>query len=265
VAGALQVRGFSLNLHRFGRNLVRLLQAQGARFHWEQSLDELRCDAQGRVSAVVIGGQAQAVHDVVISPGALGSALRGRLAAPAAIGAMAGAWVTLPNDGPALATPLKVRRRGFAGEGAAQGANVVPARDAQGRPVLHCSSGHGFIGVKPGGLKQAALDELVRCAADTAQDLFPDKFERARRAGLLDGPPSVCVRPWTPSGLGLFELQPTAAGGLLVLTGGHNTGGFAQSPEVAEAVAAALDGRTHAMHTLYHPARFDAALRGEAA
>ena len=42
----------------------------------------------------------------------------------------------------------------------------------------------------------------------------------------------------------------------LVLAGGHNTGGFAQSPEVAEAVACALEGRPHPMHTLYHPQRF---------
>jgi D-amino-acid dehydrogenase len=141
---------------------------------------------------------------------------------------------------------------------------VVPARDAQGRPVLHCSSGHGFLGVKPGQLKQALTEELARCALDTAQDLFPDKFERARRSGLLDGPPSFCVRPWTPSGLGLFEQQPTASGGVLLMTGGHNTGGFAQSPQVAEAVAAALDGRMHPMHALYHPERFSA-FCGEAA
>jgi len=65
-----------------------------------------------------------------------------------------------------------------------------------------------------------------------------------------------CIWPWTPSGLGLFETAETSDGGLVVITGGHNTGGFARSPSVSRAVFAALRGHEHPMHTLYHPRRF---------
>lgn len=48
------------------------------------------------------------------------------------------------------------------------------------------------------------------------------------------------MQSWIPSGVGLFDIQPTRGG--LIYTGSHNTGGFAQSPEVVHAVAAALVG-----------------------
>jgi D-amino-acid dehydrogenase len=264
LAGALRVRGFSINLHRFARNLIRLLLRLGVRLHWQHRLEDIRRDAAGEVRQLVINGRRIAVRDGVICPGAYGHVIGGGLDGLRSIGAMVGMWVTLPNDGVPLATPLKVRRRGFGSAAAAQGANVVPARDASGRPVLHISSGHGFIGVDARRIDRADLHELARCAQQTAEDLFPDKFRRARDSGLLAEPPAFCVRPWTPSGLGVLEMQPTAAGGCLVFSGGHNTGGFAQSPAVADAVACALEGRPHAMHTLYHPRRF-ADVFGEAA
>jgi D-amino-acid dehydrogenase len=53
----------------------------------------------------------------------------------------------------------------------------------------------------------------------------------------------------------VFETAATAAGGVLVTTGGHNTGGFAQAPAVAAAVLAAVRGEPHPMHELYLPER----------
>ena len=52
----------------------------------------------------------------------------------------------------------------------------------------------------------------------------------------------------------------TKYGGKCIITGGHNTGGFAQSPAVAQAVLAAIQGRKHGMHHLYHPDRASAFL-----
>jgi D-amino-acid dehydrogenase len=68
-------------------------------------------------------------------------------------------------------------------------------------------------------------------------------------------PARFCVRPWTASSLGVFEVIPTVEGGRLVITGGHNTGGFAQAPAIAAAVLAELTGRRHTMDVLYHPLR----------
>jgi D-amino-acid dehydrogenase len=256
IAGALAVRGFSLNIQRFGRNLVRLLQALGVRFSWQQQLETIRHDGAGAVSGLVIGGQLCRARHYVICPGAHGRSIEGRSAALDAIGAMVGMWVTLPNDRMPLSSPLKVRRRGFGSGEAAQGANIVPARDASGAPVLHCSSGHGFVGVDAADVRAADLEELARCVMQTAEDLFGDKFHRARSSGLIGAAPEYCIRPWTPSGLGLLEVQDAASGGRLVVSGGHNTGGFAQSPEVAQAVLCALQERPHPMHALYHPRRF---------
>jgi D-amino-acid dehydrogenase len=77
----------------------------------------------------------------------------------------------------------------------------------------------------------------------------------------LSGSRRFCVRAWTASSLGILEIVKKADGGILVVAGGHNTGGFAQAPVVAEAVLAALQGKHHLMHTLYQPNRLRVFLR----
>ncbi len=257
IAGALEVRGFSLGVQRFSRNLIAVLQRLGVPFHWRHALDEVRLNAGGDVEALVIGGAQHRADDYVICPGAYGGAIKGLETTLADIGAMVGMWITLPNDdGAPLASPLKVRRSAFASREAAEGANITPGTDAAGRPVLHCSSGHGFIGMVPSGVDAADLPQLARCIQETARELFADKFRRVAQGGAFAGEVHHCIRPWTPSGLGILDIRAAAGGGRMVLAGGHNTGGFAQSPEIAEAVASALEGRPHPMHTLYHPRRF---------
>lgn len=250
IAGALRVQGFSLQVKTLARNLIRLLAERGAEFHWSSALDDVGRDARGRVEALVIGGRRVHAASYVLSPGALGAGLRAQVAELSPVGAMAGMWVVLPNDEPRLTTPLKVGRRAFASDAAAEGANVIPGRDDAGRPVLFCSSGHGFVGIHPGEVERANLVELSRCIEETVAELFPDK-RRAADAGA----PRYCVRPWTPSGLGIFSADETAAGGRFVVTNGHNTGGFAQAPEVAAAVVDALAGAPHDMHALYGAGR----------
>jgi D-amino-acid dehydrogenase len=201
------------------------------------------------VSRVTLGGRTVRAASYVLSPGALGTGLRASMPALQPIGSMAGLWVVLPNHEPRLTTPLKIGRLGFASDAAAEGANIIPGRDERGRPVLFCSSGHGFVGIHPGAVARADLAELSRCIEDTVAAVFPDK--RPARGWSMKGEPRFCVRPWTPSGLGIFSAEETAGGGALVVTTGHNTGGFAQSPEVAAAVVRALEGSRHDMHELY--------------
>ncbi len=253
IAGALRVHGFSLQVKTLARNLVRHLAGRGVAFHWSSPLDEIRRDANARIESVTLGGRTVAATSVVLSPGALGAALRTSVAALRPIGSMAGMWLVVPNHEPRLTTPLKIGRRGFASAAAAEGANVIPGRDELGRPVLFCSSGHGFVGIHPGAVDRADLVELSRCIEATVAELFPDKVA-AGGSGLAAREPrslSYCVRPWTPSGLGIFHAEPTASGGTLVVTNGHNTGGFSQAPQVAAAVARALEGADHDMHALY--------------
>lgn len=256
VCGALDVVGFSVNIKAFCRNIIRLLTEMGVKFHWKHSVDEVKYNSAGAVSGIVIQGVLRRASNYVLSPGAYAGSIKGCNATTSAIGSMVGMWLTIPNDGEPLSTPIKVRRRDFASSEAAEGANIIPGRSKAGQPVLHCSSGHGFIGTRPEDVVKADLPELARCIYQTASDLFGDKFRRARDAGLIDRSPNYCIRPWTPSGLGIFDTCETETGGSLIITGGHNTGGFAQSPEVAEAVVCALEGKDHPMHTLYHPNRY---------
>lgn len=243
IVGALRVTGFSLQIKTLSRNLIRHLTERGVAFHWSSALDDVRRDANARVESVTLGGRTVRATNYVLSPGALGASLRSSVAALRPVGAMAGMWVVLLNHEPRLTTPLKIGRRAFASVAAAEGANVIPGRDELGRPVLFCSSGHGFVGIHPSAVERGDLAELSRCIEETVAELFPDK--------VAPQPLSYCVRPWTPSGLGIFSAEETVRGGGFVVTNGHNTGGFSQAPEIAAAVARALEGAEHEMHELY--------------
>ncbi|WP_188912115.1 NAD(P)/FAD-dependent oxidoreductase [Salinarimonas ramus] len=255
VAGALRVEGFSINVKTLSRNIVRLLAARGVRFHWGRALTAMRTDAAGRIASLRFGEEEVVADHVVVSPGAYARLGGGGEDTLPDVASVIGMWITLPNEDVPLATPLKVRRRGFAASEAAEGANVIPGHGPDGRPVIYCSSGHGFVGKTPLRADACDLDELARCIRETAEELFPDKVREARRRGMLDVPPASCIRPWTSSGLGVFVRRETAGGGAAVVTGGHNTGGFAQAPAVAEAVLEALRGGTPEMAELYHPDR----------
>lgn len=255
-AGALEVVGFSLNVHKFGRALVRYLSARGVAFHWGAKADRLIRDDCGRVSAVAFGSERVTADHFVISAGAFGRDLLAGFQSHQKIAPVIGMWLMMPDEDPKLDRPLKISRSGYASEGAAEGANVISGTDADGRDVIHVSGGHGYMGSDLTPLGQAALVDLARAVHETAQDFFPRRYGLARDAGLLDQPLRYCIRPWTPSGLGVFETAGARGDGLAILTGGHNTGGFAQSPSVARAVTCALRGEGHRMHALYHPRRF---------
>ena len=123
--------------------------------------------------------------------------------------------------------------------------------------MLVCGAGYGWTGLRPDNVDPAALTALFDELEETLRRFFPRAHATARAAGMLDESKQVCVRPWTPSSLGVFERLTAAGGGALIVTGGHNTGGFAQSPVVAEAVLAALSGRKHMMHSRYDPRRYE--------
>lgn len=116
-------------------------------------------------------------------------------------------------------------------------------------------SGYGYTGVDPFNVDKGLLQKIYDGLIDTAKIFFPQSYAAGQAAGSVEASLKYCVRPWTSNGLGLFEMRPSKAGGRLVITGGHNTGGFAQSPVIADAVAYGLQGGYHEMHKLYHPDR----------
>jgi glycine/D-amino acid oxidase-like deaminating enzyme len=257
VAGALEVVGFSLNVQKFARALTAYLIERGTELQWNTKVTKILRDGQGHVRSLQLeSGEAVTASHYVVSPGAFGNDLLSGFRAENKIAAVAGMWITLPNPGPGLDRPLKISRKGYAAGGAAEGANVIAGTGLNGESVIHISSGHGYIGADPVVSDSAHLDDLTRAVDETAQQYFPRQYRLAYERGLLRETKRYCVRPWTSSGLGLFETVPTAGGGLAIITGGHNTGGFAQAPSVGQAVIGALAGRHHPMHVLYDPFRF---------
>ncbi|HWO12831.1 MAG TPA: FAD-dependent oxidoreductase, partial [Polyangiaceae bacterium] len=255
VGGALEVKGFGLNIHKFGAALLRHLEARGVRVHWNTYAERVALDGVGSVRGVWAGGELLEADHFVVSPGVAGAPLlQGSLSGPQ-LASMLGVWISLPRPRDMLAPPLKVCRDGFASDESAAGANVIAGHAADGTPLLHISSGHGFLGENVDSVDERQVRALFQAVEETGSALFPESFRAASASGLLEASRSRCIRPWTPTCLGLFETRPTSSGGVFAIAAGHNTGGFAQSPAVAQAVLAALDGRPHPMHRSYHPER----------
>lgn len=255
IGGALEVKGFGLNIHKFGAALLRYLESRGVRIHWNTYAERVALDGVGSVRGVWAGGELFEADHFVVSPGVAGAPLlQGSLSGPQ-LASMLGVWISLPRPPDTLAPPLKVCRDGFASDESAAGANVIAGHAADGTPLLHISTGHGFLGENVDSVDERQVRALFQAAEETGSALFPESFRSASASGLLEASRSRCIRPWTPTCLGLFETRPTSSGGVFAIAAGHNTGGFAQSPAVAQAVLAALDGRPHPMHRSYHPER----------
>lgn len=191
----------------------------------------------------------------MISPGAYAGGLLDGTLSQNKISSIVGSWLRIPNIGSKLDVSLKISRSGFASDGAAVGANILIGSDSQGKDIIHVSSGHGYVGEDPNNINPEYVEDLFRVVEETAKQYFPNCYKSAKESGLLERSLKYCVRPWTPSGLGIFEIIKAKNNGLLIITGGHNTGGFAQSPSVAMAVLSALAGELHSMHSAYHPER----------
>ncbi|MQY06800.1 NAD(P)/FAD-dependent oxidoreductase [Actinomadura macrotermitis] len=247
LAGGIEVVGFTVQIHSFLARLVGILEKQGVLFHWESTVEGTACGKGGLHSA----GEALQGDHYVLSPGAYGGELLRGTATHNRIHGVLGSWLTLPNVHPRLRNSIKISRSGHL----AEDANVTVTTDPYGDSHLVVGSGYGWTGADPRNVDPGRLDSLHAAVADTAATFFPEAYEQARDTGLLQTSIRHCVRPWTASSLPVLEVARNGNGGLAVVTGGHNTGGFAQAPAVAEAVAAALRGAEHPMQVLYHPDR----------
>ncbi len=251
IAGALEVRGFSLNIHAFVGRLLEHLETRGVHFHWEQRVRAIERAGDGRVTSLVTsGGKVRSEH-YVLSPGVHGQELLRGTRSAGKLQGILGLWLTLPNLEPRLEQSIKLCREGHVGEDS----NITLASDEAGRPALILGSGYGYLGTQPLDPDSPEVGRLFEALVETASRYFPrahaqalleSGFERSRRA---------CVRPFTATGLGVLEALGTVEEGCMVIASGHNTGGFTQAPVVAHSVAATLEGRPHRMQSLYDPER----------
>ncbi|MBP2047735.1 D-amino-acid dehydrogenase [Streptomyces griseochromogenes] len=253
-AGAIMVRGFTLDVHRFMTELVDLLEAGGAELRFGQRAERILRDSADVTGVLTESGVFHRDH-YVFSPGVDGGTLLGDTGLAGQVHGVLGCWTTIPNTTQPLQNSLKVARRGHI----AADANVTVGEDESGRPALMIGSGYGWTGADPRNIDERKLESIHAAVADTVELLFPDIYQSIGGREGLRRTEKYCVRPWTASNLGIFQTA-RAVSGAFVVTGGHNTGGFAQSPVIAEAVLHALRGRHHPMHTLYHPSRMRRAL-----
>ena len=248
IAGGILVKGFTLQVHDFMAKLLDGLESIGCDVHFDARVSELIRDDDGRVTGAVVGKDVVRCDHYVLSPGTELSSLSPPPALRNRVHGILGCWATVPNTEPHLTNSLKLARM----DHLAEDTNVTVARDGRGNPVLVFGSGYGYVGSR-GEIDGRELDVLFTALLDTIRVYFPESLKAADPNRVRESF-RYCVRPWTPSNLGIFEMEPTSQG-MAVWTGGHNTGGFAQAPVVAEAVHAALQGEPHPMHEAYAPCR----------
>jgi glycine/D-amino acid oxidase-like deaminating enzyme len=252
LAGGIEVIGFTLNIHSFMAKIIDKLEGEGVVFHWDTPVEAPMRDRDGRISGVVSrGGREVTADSFVVSLGAYGRDFLAGTRVRDVIHGVLGVWLNLPNVEPVLDNSLKISRKGHI----AEDSNVTVSYGPEGGRWLIIGSGYGWTGADPSNVDGSELARLHEAVKENANYFFPEAYEYARGTELLSGPPKFCVRPWTASCLGVFDMEPTATGGAFVVTGGHNTGGFTQAPVVAEAVVAALRGIVHPMHRLYRRSR----------
>lgn len=260
IAGGVNVAGFTVNAHKFMRQLIDRLEARGVRFRWGSRARQLVFDDLGRVAGIRFADGVAAAENVVISPGAYCDGILRGTSSQGRICGVIGAWLRLPNIDWGLRNSLKLSRM----QHITEDANITVATDANNEPILVIGSGYGYTGTDVSNIDQRLLKLMYEGLIDTARQYFPEAHRKAVESGQLEQGLKYCVRPWTATSLGLFEVIPTSNGGYCVVVGGHNTGGFAQAPACGRAVIAALRGEGHIMHTHYHPDRCSDFLAGSA-
>lgn len=251
VVGGIEVRGFSVNVHGFVNNLVSYLTTHGASFHWGADAQRIAAE-NGVVQGLVVNGELMKSDHYFLSPGVYGANLLDGTLSDNKVHGVLGAWISFPNLAPRLQRALKISRPGHL----ANSGNIIPAKSREGEDILIFGSGFGYVGRDLANIDEEQMEALFASMEDYIEHLFPAAFRQAMDSGQLRASRRYCIRPWTASSLGVFEMKK-AQGGLLVIASGHNTGGFSQGTGVARATLDALQGRLHPMHTLYHPKRFE--------
>lgn len=248
LAGGIKVRGFTLDIHRFVAAALDILEARGVGLHFESEVSGVHTDESGTINGIQVGSETVVARHLVISPGAYGNRLLAGLGLGGHIAGVLGIWHVLP-DLRGQQHSVKVSRPGMI----AEDANITLSTIG-GEPSLVVGSGYGFVGTSVDNIDPQRVRVIQRSVDEMMRTLLPDAYEAAGGPQWLAHDPVFCVRPWTATSLGLFDVRATTTGQCIV-TGGHNTGGFTQAPEVANAVLASLRGQSHPMHYLYAAAR----------
>jgi glycine/D-amino acid oxidase-like deaminating enzyme/folate-dependent phosphoribosylglycinamide formyltransferase PurN len=254
LSGGITVEGFTVNIHPFVAKLIDRITGFGGEFLWNCEVQGIQRNSLGEVTTLESkSGHLEADH-FVVSPGVTGDVLLRGTACENLVQGVLGVWLQIPNLHPQMQHSIKIHRRAHLVEDI----NVTVAKDAEtGEDILVFGGGYGYVGLDRPRQDCPELIALFNELEEVARIYFPRGYAVAQERGIMypGGNRKFCVRPFTPTGLGLFEMIPTASGGHLIITGGNNTGGFAQSPAIARAVWRAVVGEQDPIHVLFHPDR----------
>ncbi|KAI9164091.1 Methionyl-tRNA formyltransferase [Paramyrothecium foliicola] len=256
LAGGIIVDGFTVNIHLFVAKLIGLIADLGGEFVWNCKVHGVERNLEGEVITLRSEkGDLQADH-YIVSPGTSGGKLLEGSASENLVQGVLGIWLQIPNLEPKMRNSMKIHRR----DHKVEDINITVAKDSEtGEDILIFGGGYGYVGLDRPAPDSAEMTALYDELEEVARIYFPQGYTEAKKRGPTamypGGHRKFCIRPFTPTGLGIFERIPTASGGQLIITGGNNTGGFAQAPAIARAVLRSLNGEDDPIHVLFHPDR----------
>jgi glycine/D-amino acid oxidase-like deaminating enzyme len=254
LAGAFIVRGFTLGIHSFVNKLIDRITDLGGDFTWNCSVLGMQRNASGQVTLLESQqGELQA-DNYVMSTGVTRNGLLNGTTSENLVNGVLGVWLQIPDLNPRLRKSIKIHRRGCLVEDI----NVTVSRDVRtNEEILILGGGYGYVGLDFPTPESPEMEALFNELEVVAGIYFPTNYRCAKERGTLwpNGERKYCIRPFTCTGLGIFEDIPTTQGGHLIITGGNNTGGFAQAPAIARAICRAMDGEHDPIHEVFHPCR----------
>ena len=247
VIGGIEVEGFSVRVHGLMKDLIGILELGGVDFIWGEEVTGIRYNGGGEVEGIEVCGEVLRGGNYVFSLGAYGGKLLGELGLGGHIGGVFGVWLSLVNEGGLVEVSTKLE---LGGDFGMDFINIVASSVGDGEGVLRIGGGFGYIGSHFQNIVVAKKEELFEKLERVVEYFFREEYEKTRRLGVLESGKKYCIRPWAVSG-GLFEVLRGEGGGIVVVTGGNNTGGFSQAPVIGEAVVSALCGEEHGLQSLY--------------
>jgi glycine/D-amino acid oxidase-like deaminating enzyme len=248
LTGALEIRGFTVGIHRFCAALLDSLEAMGAELRFGEEVLDLQRGSDASIHTVVTECTTYQPTHLLVSVGATPRHLLSALPGVEWCHAVGGAWREQSVQSP-VSRSVKIKRAGHLVEDV--NATVVHPQ----APSVILGGGYLYTGSNVAAAERAA----IRAVADELQAIGQAYY------GIDQSAPSeelrVCWRPWTPAGLGTFSVERTHKEGVAIVSGGHNTGGFALSAVVADAIMSTLRGESHPLQRDFLPSRQDLSLR----
>ncbi|RMZ70942.1 FAD dependent oxidoreductase [Pyrenophora seminiperda CCB06] len=268
LAGGITVDGFSVNINLFTAKMLNHIESCGGEFVWNCRVEAIQQNIHGQVIALQSQqGPLQADH-YVVSTGVTGHALLIGTACENLIHGVLVVWLQIPNldDPQQMRHSMKIHRRGRHNK--VDDINITATQDpTTGEDILIFEGGYGcYVGLdRPApAFDSPELETLYDELEDVARTYFPRGYAAAKSrvpaATMYPGGGlhrKFSIRPFTPTGLGVFDRLPTTRGGQLVITGAaaNNTGGFTQAPAIAQAVVRSFLEWHDPIHILFHPER----------